>query len=316
MKPVPTMSRRAGAFLALAFLALVAMLAAPAPSARGEENPRPSTRLETAHGLLEVRRGRDEAECEAADAHIRCSLAILGGRVLFADFWIEVEGILPSPEEPRLVSILVHGGGNCCPAMDVLLDFTGPELVTLEEFGLRDAEARGDGTMVLRKEDGENELGDPVVGVYAYAPGSGRPVLLRKLVEYKPATIGEKTYPYEILADLDLRKPILDAMGTASFAAFRRDTLVQTPVSVLAGRYLSGEGCRRHSCPNAGGMFIIDRVKETAIVLHYDHDVLPNRGKVRYWGPFDAMSQVEVEEVDKWLRDIGVSWANVMPATD
>jgi hypothetical protein len=33
MKPVPTMSRRAGAFLALAFLALVAMLAAPAPSA-------------------------------------------------------------------------------------------------------------------------------------------------------------------------------------------------------------------------------------------------------------------------------------------
>ena len=25
---------------------------------------------------------------------------------------------------------------------------------------------------------------------------------------------------------------------------------------------------------------------------------------------------VEVEEVDKWLRDIGVSWANVMPATD
>jgi hypothetical protein len=200
--------------------------------------------------------------------------------------------------------------------MDVLLDFTGPELVTLEEFGLRDAEARGDGTMVLRKEDGENELGDPVVGVYAYAPGSGRPVLLRKLVEYKPATIGEKTYPYEILADLDLRKPILDAMGTASFAAFRRDTLVQTPVSVLAGRYLSGEGCRRHSCPYAGGMFIIDRVGGTAVVLRFDDDKSRNGRKVRYWGPFDAMSQVEVEEVEKWLRDIGVSWANVMPATD
>ena len=316
MKPVPTMSRRAGAFLALAFLALVAMLAAPAPSARGEENPRPSTRLETAHGLLEVRRGKDEAECEAADAHIRCSLAILGGRVLFADFWIEVEGILPSPEEPRLVSILVHGGGNCCPAMDVLLDFTGPELVTLEEFGLRDAEARGDGTMVLRKEDGENELGDPVVGVYAYAPGSGRPVLLRKLVEYKPATIGEKTYPYEILADLDLRKPILDAMGTASFAAFRRDIGVQSPVSMLADRYLSGAGCRPHACPNAGGMFLLDRVGGTAVVLRFDDDKSRNGRKVRYWGPFDAMSQIEVEEVEQWLRVVEVDWANVMPATD
>ena len=312
MNPARTAQRLAGALL----LALVAILAAPAPSARGGENPRPSTRLETAHGQLEVRPGRDEAECEAADAHIRCALAILDGRVLFADFWIEVEGILPSPDEPRLVSILVHGGGNCCPPMDVLLDFTGPELVTLEEFGLREAEARADGTLMLRKEDGENELGDPVVGVYAYVPGSGRPVLLRKLVEYKPATIGEKTYPYEILADLDLRKPILDAMGTASFAAFRRDTGVQTPVSVLAGRYLSGGGCRPHGCPGAGGMFIIDRVRETAIVLHYDHDVLPNRGKVRYWGPFDAMSQVEVEEVEQWLRAVGIDWANVVPARD
>ena len=113
MKPAPTMSRRAGAFLALAFLALVAMLAAPAPSARGEENPRPSTRLETAHGLLEVRRGRDEAECEAADAHIRCSLAILGGRILFADFWIEVEGILRFDvylaEEARHVDLVAMG---------------------------------------------------------------------------------------------------------------------------------------------------------------------------------------------------------------
>ena len=316
MKPVPTMSRRAGAFLALAFLALVAMLAAPAPSARGEENPRPSTRLETAHGLLEVRRGRDEAECEAADAHIRCSLAILGGRILFADFWIEVEGILPSPEEPRLVSILVHGGGNCCPAMDVLLDFTGPELVTLEEFGLRDAEARGDGTMVLRKEDGENELGDPVVGVYAYVPGSGRPALLRKLVEYKPATIDKKTYPDAILADLDLRKPILDAMGTASFAAFRRDTGVQSPVSVLAGRYLSGGGCRPHDCLGAGGMFIIDRVRETAIVLRYDHDVISDRGEVRYWGRFDAMSQTEIDEVGAWLSTVRIDWANILPARD
>ena len=313
MKSVRSMPRLAGA---LPLLALLAMLAAPAPPARGEDNPRESTRLETAHGVLEVRPGRDEAECEAAGSSPWCALAILDGRVVFADFWVEVEGIMPSREEPRLVHITLDGGGNCCLPVDVLLDFTGPELVTLKEFGLRDAEVRGDGTLVLRKEDGENELGDPVVGVYAYVPGSGRPALLRKLVEYKPATIDKKTYPDAILADLDLRKPILDAMGTASFAAFRRDTLVQTPVSVLAGRYLSGEGCRRHSCPYAGGMFIIDRVGGTAVVLRFDDDKSRNGRKVRYWGPFDAMSQVEVEEVEKWLRDIGVSWANVMPATD
>jgi hypothetical protein len=51
-------------------------------------------------------------------------------------------------------------------------------------------------------------------------------------------------------------------------------------------------------------------------VLRFDDDKSRNGRKVRYWGPFDAMSQVEVEEVEKWLRDIGVSWANVMPATD
>jgi hypothetical protein len=307
------MPRLAGA---LPLLALLAMLAAPAPPARGEDNPRESMRLETAHGVLEVRPGRDEAECEAAGSSPWCALAILDGRVVFADFWVEVEGIMPSREEPRLVHITLDGGGNCCLPVDVLLDFTGPELVTLKEFGLRDAEVRGDGTLVLRKVDGENELGDPVVGVYAYVPGSGRPALLRKLVEYKPATIDKKTYLDAILADLDLRKPILDAMGTASFAAFRRDTGVQSPVSVLAGRYLSGGGCSPHDCLGAGGMFIIDRVRETAIVLRYDHDVISDRGEVRYWGRFDAMSQTEIDEVGAWLSTVRIDWANILPARD
>lgn len=309
MKPVQTTSRIAGALL-------LALLAAQVPIAPGEAGSDPPTTLKTAHGLLEIHPSAGQAECEAADSFQPCSLVILDGKVLHAARLIEVDGILPSREDPRLVSIAIHGGGNCCPPMDMLLDFAGPGLVTLEEFSLRDAEARADGTLALRKPDGKNELGDQVASVYAYVPGSGRPTLLRKIVEYLPATIGDRTYPDEILADFDLRKPILAAMGPGNFAAFRRDIGIQRPVSVISDRYVAGSGCRPDACPVAGGIFLLDRVRETAIILHFDDDQDRDARTARYWGPLDTVGRAARAEIEAWLRVVEIDWANVWPATD
>jgi hypothetical protein len=44
--------------------------------------------------------------------------------------------------------------------------------------------------------------------------------------------------------------------------------------------------------------------------------VISDRGEVRYWGRFDAMSQTEIDEVGAWLSTVRIDWANILPARD
>lgn len=270
--------------------------------------------MATAHGLLEARQSVDDEECGPDEMH-PCAVIVLDGKVLFADRIALVEEVLPSRDDPRLVAVTVDHGGNCCPGTDILLDFTGPRLLVAEGFSLRDAEAKPDGTYRLRKDEGENELGDRVLGIYEYRPGSGRPVLLRKIVEHPVATIGKDTYPHAILADIDLRKPLVEAVGVGRFAMLRRDMAVQGPLRVLADRFLVGSGCRAHACPEAGGMFVIDQQTARAIVLHFDAEP-PSDGKVRYWGSLDNAGKLQRAAIAAWLRSHERGWKDVVPSPD
>ena len=301
----PALLRLACAALSCALLAL--------PAGNAPAQPRDAG-IATPHGLLEARESIDDDECGPDGMH-PCRVIALDGKVLFADRIAMLEEVLPSRDDPRLVAIGLHHGGNCCPGTDMLLDFTGPRLVVVEEFGLRDAEARPDGSYLLRRGEGENELGDQVLGLYAYRPGSGRPVLLRKIVEHPVATIGAQTYPHALLADIDLRKPLVEAVGAGQFATLRRDMAVQGPLRVLADRFLVGSGCRAHACPAAGGMFIIDQQTARAIVLHFDEE-RPSDGKVRYWGPLDSAGKLQRAAIAAWLRSHERGWKDVVPFAD
>ncbi|MFM8678194.1 MAG: hypothetical protein ACKOGH_01060 [Alphaproteobacteria bacterium] len=297
------------ALLRLCCAALLGAFLARAPAARADEAP-----LRTPHGLLEARDSESEEECGPDEQH-PCEVIVVAGKVLFASRLASIEAALPSREAPQLVAVHLHDGGNALPGTDILLDFTGPRLLVVEGFGLADAEARADGTYLLRKVAGENELGDQVLGIHEYRPGSGRPVLLRKIVEHPVATIDEDAYPHAILADLDLRKPLVEAVGVGMFATLRRDMEVQEPLRVLADRFLVGSGCRAHDCPFAGGMFVIDRQAMRAIVLHFDKEP-PSDGKVRYWGSIDAIGPVQLAAIREWLDELGLDLSDAVPGTD
>jgi hypothetical protein len=271
-----------------------------------------ATPLRTAHGVLELRGSASDDECEPDAVH-PCAVLVLGGKVLRADAMIEITGILPSPSDPRLVGVAIHGGGNCCPPTDLLLDFTARRLVLVEGFGLRDAEQRGDGSVLLRRFEKKNELGDPLVGIHEYAPGSGRPKLVTRIAEYPAVEIGAKTHPHDILGDPDLRKPLVDAIGAGEFAMFREDMAVQDVVTLLAGRFLVGQGCRPHACPSASGIFVIDREEGTAIALHYDES-RDQRRRVRAWGSLEKAGPAQKAVLQEWLRGNGSDWRNVVPA--
>ncbi|MFM8678192.1 MAG: hypothetical protein ACKOGH_01050 [Alphaproteobacteria bacterium] len=268
--------------------------------------------MATAHGLLEARQSVDDDECGPDEMH-PCAVIVLDGKVLFADRIALVEEVLPSRDDPRLVAVAVHDGGNCCPGTDILLDFTGPRLLVVEGFGLRDAEAKADGSFVLKRYEQDNEMGDPIMGVYAYAPGSGVPRLLRRSIEFPPVELGEWSYPHAILGDPDLRRPLVEAIGAQRFAAFRHDMGVQGPISILSPRYLAGSGCRPHSCPVAAGMFVIDREEGTAIVLHMDED---RDRHVRYWGRLDDAGPLQRAAIGEWLAHTGHGWRQLIPSPD
>ena len=110
------------ALLRLGCAALLGALVAQASPARSDEAP-----LATPHGLLEARDSESEEECAPDDEH-PCEVIVLAGKVLFANRLARIEAALPSREAPRLVSVRLHDGGNCCPGTDMLLDFTGPRV--------------------------------------------------------------------------------------------------------------------------------------------------------------------------------------------
>lgn len=297
------------ALLRLGCAALLGALVAQASPARSDEAP-----LATPLGLLEARDSESEEECGPDEEH-PCEVIVLADKVLFANRLARIEAALPSREAPRLVAVRLHDGGNCCPGTDMLLDFTGPRLVVVEGFGLENAEAGPGGSYILRREEGANELGDPVIGLHAYTPGSGAPRLVRKIVEYEVASLDEDSYPGDILADLDLRKPVIEAVGPGFFATLRRDMDVQPPIKVLADRFVVGTGCRAHDCPFAAGMFIIDRKAGTAVVLHFEketgEDVV-----LRYWGALDAIGPDQRAAIEGWLDSRGLDLSDAVPGAD
>ena len=297
------------ALLRLGCAALLGALVAQASPARSDEAP-----LATPHGLLEARDSESEEECAPDDEH-PCEVIVLAGKVLFANRLARIEAALPSREAPRLVSVRLHDGGNCCPGTDMLLDFTGPRLLVVEDFGLENAEAGPGGSYILRREEGTNELGDPVIGLHAYTPGSRAPRLVRKIVEYQVASLDEDTYPGDILADLDLRKPVIEAVGPGFFATLRRDMDVQPPIEVLADRFVVGSGCRAHDCPLAPGKFIIDRKAGTAVVLHFEKETGED-GVLRYWGALDAIGPDQRAAIEGWLDSRGLDLSDAVPGAD
>ena len=305
------MERIAAALARLALVALLAGAAATLPAGDAQAQPI-AARIATPHGILEARDSLDDAECGPDDMH-PCAVIALDGKVLFANRIALVEEALPSRDDPRLVSVVVHDGGNCCPGTDILLDLTAPRLVVVEGFGLRDAQAREDGSYLLRRFEREDELGDPIFGTYAYAPGSGAPRLLRRSVEYPVVTLGEWSYPHEVLGDPDLRRPIVEAIGAGRFATFRHDMGVQGLLTILSPRYIAGSGCRPHACPFAGGMFVIDRADESAIVLHDDPVLGP---RIRYWGRLEDAGPLPRAAIAAWLAQTGRGWKDLAPSPD
>ena len=291
-------------------LALGALLcAALATGARAEDD---IEWLETRHGILEMRESEDASECEPGAMH-PCEVVTLEDAVVRADHSARIMRALPSPADPRIVAIRLHGGGARCPGAELLLDFTAPRLVVVEGFGLDGAELRDDGTLVLRRPEGRNELGDELVGVYHYAPGSGRPALARRVAEYPVLRIGEDTYPEDILGDPDLRRPLVDALGTGGFAAFREDLSRQSPVTILEGRILVGEGCNEDDCESAGGIFAIDRKAGIAVALHQEATGREGR-RIRGWGDHGRLGPLARAALEAWLEEMGAGWGDVVPA--
>jgi hypothetical protein len=259
-------------------------------------------KLNTQYGLLEARSSRSKKECGEHQSH-PCSVVTLRGQVIAASYSAGINGFCPSADNPRLIELYTHMGGNIMPPGNYLIDVSSEGYCEVGDFSL--AHALMDGSaVILQKSENINNMGDRVFGVYSYKFDCVAPRFIKKYTDFDTAVEDKKIYPDQYLADPVLRKPIVKIVGANKFFEFRHGMLVQDKVEKIEGRYIFGSGCTPHMCALSGAMFVLDRVTATAVAITFSRGDISggkNDGITVYGNPGPPGSK-KVEIIKYWAK--------------
>jgi hypothetical protein len=277
-------------------------------------------RINTPHGLLLTRDGHGKECGEYLD---RCQIVALNGRILFADFAAYVSAVYPSQSNPSLVSITTATGGNACCRENYILDFTSPSVSIIKGFGFDKNIFQAEGGVIFSQYGEDDDLGDKTVTLYKYNFGLGTPKLLRRFPEYSTTPLSQKKFPWDVLSDPEIRRPLLLAVGAAYFSKYRINLGVSSAdqLRIVDDRYIVGSGCMPHSCNTMGGFFVIDQRRQVAWGLERVNEwgpldsTSPGPGTAKLWGVLKKRDAVPVKLIGAWIKENNVAWnsISVMP---
>lgn len=276
-------------------------------------------RVTTPAGLLVVRQGTAD-ECRAPDGKsYDCQVLDLNGQVVFHEAYVNIVGVVPNSTTPQLVIASGWIGGNCCNPVDHILDFTKSPPIFVKEIPYyadwnKDAKlsAYSGGITYQGYSDEQSSLGEPIWQVYRYKYGSGSVEIIRSTVQYNFEPLKAKKYPSDLLNDPVRREPLLKVIGQSQFKSFRQNIAVQSPIDIVADRFVVGSGCAPHSCGTDEAIFVMDMVTSDAWAISFttDYTVNPAQRNVKLWGNTLTADSAAKAILTRWMTERGLSWTS------
>jgi hypothetical protein len=262
--------------------------------------------IRTPEGLLSVHAGKG-TDC------FNCEGLFLNGKQLLHDQYITIEGIYPTSGAPQLVSIAASNGGNCCPPAHYILDFSVKPHIIVKDAGFGSDVAQSENGVVFTQTKEQNNLGDPMLGVYEYQLGTGKAILAKKTPIYDLKPLSQKEYAEQVLSDPTIRRPLLDLLGEKDFATFRYNVAVGDKINVLNDRIIVASGCMPHNCDVSFAMFIIDTKRKLAWAVEISGNT--DAPSAEMWGVINRNEKLVASEISRWLslHNVSVSALSMAP---
>ena len=270
--------------------------------------------LHTPAGVVAVRNAKMSV-C-GDDYTLSCQAIEVNGNVLARDSHAWIDAVFPTTKTPVLISVETDTGGNACCWNYYILDVSqsSPILIKNFRFGKQISYSEH-GVTFVSPTDKATELGDLISGLYSYSLGSGKPVLIREFPVYSTTPLNQKKYASDVLGDPSLRAPILKIVGQKHFAQYRLDFGVTRAPTIIQDRFITGDGCMPHDCPDHWGFFVIDRVKNLAWCIEYDEDISVPREtqRIKLRGILTDDDIVPRKLISDYLGSVGISWNQLTP---
>ena len=99
---------------------------------------------------------------------------------------------------------------------------------------------------------------------------------------------------------------------------FGRALDVASPVNILQGRYVIGQGCKPHECCAHEALFVLDTVQKKGWALRSNNspECRPGAATAEMWGTLlGPDDMVPRREIERWLGQNKISWWKVSSAT-
>lgn len=266
--------------------------------------------VNTPVGRLSTRPGT-ASECRAnASGASECKVMELAGRILFADWSVSVDGVVPGPGDPKLVFASQWSGGNACCWVSYLIDLTRSEPVVVKSappLNRDNKEARIEafpkGVTYQNYGEGEGPLGEPLWEVYRYLYGSGKVEVLRSLPKYSYSAMDSKKYPNEVLDDPVKREPLLKVMSKADFKELRRRVEVRSPLQRASDTIFVGQGGMAHSGGISEGIFVIDVARNKAWAMYFE------KASGKFFGSLSPDDAIPRRVFEHWMSEHKMLWS-------
>lgn len=243
-----------------------------------------------------------------------CKALVFNNRVLLKDWTVRIDTVYPSENDPKLVVVYSGTGGNACCWSTDLVDVTKEEPLIIKGLGEGKLTVQMDG-LQIEKITGADSIGDQILTTYRYRYGSGRAVTLRETTKSVQSSATGARHPNDVLGDPAIREPLLEAIGRESYANFRRSIIVASPVNVIEGRYLVGEGCKPHECCISQAMFVLDTLQRRGWALRSNSPSCnPGTATAEMWGNLRPEDVIARREFNRWLNEQKIGWSRVSPA--
>ena len=267
--------------------------------------------ISTPEGLLAIHPGKG-TDCYSCDG------LFLDGKQILHNQYVSINAVYPSQNEVQLVSIESSNGGNCCPPTHYILDFSVKPHIVIKGVGFDNDIARTENGVVFTQSSSENDLGDPLLGVYEYRLGSGRAIIKTTTPMYVMSPINQKKYGSDVLSDPTIRGPLVALLGVNSFSTFRHSVQVSGgtdtgQLKIFDESIVVASGCTPHVCDLMFGMFIIDNKKKLAWAVEADVNDA-GVATATIWGAISKKDTVVASEIANWLELNKISTSSVSMA--
>jgi len=284
---------------------------------RSEEKQSKNIKVQTSNGIVNVRSG-NKIECKKLQDFEECQLLEWNGKTLVSQSYVQIEDIVPTIKEAKVVFASAATGGNACCEWNYLIDFTmsKPIIIQVEALTKQDDEKSKiqyfDGGFTYENYGSKNgPLGEPMWNVYRYKYGSGKLEQLRSIPRYSFSEIQRKKYPNEILDDPLRRAPIVEITGNQQFLELRSRMLVAPPIQKLTKDLYVGQGCMPHSCGTDESIFILNATDKVAWAMYIFSKETTDVVSGKFFGNPETMDTNTRNVIEKWMDSKKLRWSQI-----